>query len=241
MFLVHCNRPSKSARALAKALRGKKVCLLHGWNNPNDTVINWGDGACSVKDALNPPETIRLAANKLRAFQNMEKAGIIVPAFAARREDVHWKGLTVVRHKLSGHSGEGIELVEHTEQLPDAPLYVQYIKKEQEFRIHVGRKGGQTHIIAVQRKARDLSVPDGRVNWKVRNHVNGFVFVRQDAHPNDATLQAACNALVALGLDFGAVDLVWNDREQKPYVLEVNTAPGLEGQTIQDYVNFFNP
>lgn len=240
MFLVHCNRPSKSARALAKALRGKKINLRQDWNNPKDTVINWGDGSCLVMEALNLPETVRLAANKARAFHAMREAGVnYVPPFATSKAGVNWKGMTVVRHKLSGHSGEGIELVENTRDLPDAPLYVQYIKKEQEFRIHVGRKNGETHIIAVQRKARDRDIPNGSVNWKIRNHDNGFIFVRQDAHPNDATLQAACDALRSLGLDFGAVDIIYNEKEGKPYVLEINTAPGLEGQTIQDYANFF--
>jgi D-alanine-D-alanine ligase-like ATP-grasp enzyme len=36
-------------------------------------------------------------------------------------------------------------------------------------------------------------------------------------------------------LDFGAVDVIWNEKQQRAYVLEVNTAPGLEGQTVDDY------
>jgi D-alanine-D-alanine ligase-like ATP-grasp enzyme len=42
------------------------------------------------------------------------------------------------------------------------------------------------------------------------------------------------------GLDFGAVDVIWNAQKEKPYVLEINTAPGLEGQTIADYAAFFS-
>ena len=241
MFIVHCNRPSKSARALAKALRGRKVNLLHGWNHAGDVVINWGDGNCIVKEVLNSPQAVRLAANKRDLFLALSKAGVKeLPKFATSRTDVNWKGVSVVRHKLTGHSGEGIEIVDDTADLPPAPLYVQYIKKEQEFRIHVGRVAGETRIIAVQRKARDLSVPDGSVNWQVRNHCNGFIFAREGANPTDSTLQAACNALRASGLDFGAVDVIFNAKEGRPYVLEINTAPGLEGQTISDYKDFFS-
>ena len=42
-------------------------------------------------------------------------------------------------------------------------------------------------------------------------------------------------AFAASELDFGAVDIIFNERENKAYVLEINSAPGLEGSTIQDY------
>jgi hypothetical protein len=74
-----------------------------------------------------------LVANKLTAFDAFSSEGVPIPAYARRKEDVTWQGLTVVRHKLTGHSGEGIELVDNPQDLPNAPLYVQYIKKEQEY------------------------------------------------------------------------------------------------------------
>jgi glutathione synthase/RimK-type ligase-like ATP-grasp enzyme len=46
-------------------------------------------------------------------------------------------------------------------------------------------------------------------------------------------------AVAALGLDFGGVDVIWNERRQMAYVLEVNTACGLEGQTVNDYAEAF--
>ena len=42
-------------------------------------------------------------------------------------------------------------------------------------------------------------------------------------------------AVRSLGLDFGAVDVV--ERQNKAYVLEVNTAPGLVGTTLEKYVD----
>jgi D-alanine-D-alanine ligase-like ATP-grasp enzyme len=44
---------------------------------------------------------------------------------------------------------------------------------------------------------------------------------------------------MALGLDFGAADVLFNARRNQAYVLEVNTAPGLEGQTVNDYAEAF--
>jgi glutathione synthase/RimK-type ligase-like ATP-grasp enzyme len=240
-FYVYTSRPSKGARALAKALKGRRVQEMPALK-AGDTFINWGDSQCLPVVGLNSPSAIRTVANKLLAFDAFSSAGVPIPAYARRKEDVTWPGATVVRHKLTGHSGEGIEICDCPPgELPNAPLYVQYIKKEQEYRVHVGivsqSGGAQTKVIAVQRKARDTSNPNP--NWQVRNHDNGFVFVRGGFTPPESVVDAAKQALVCSGLDFGAVDVIFNTQQGKAYVLEINTGPGLEGQTIQDYANFF--
>ena len=85
-----------------------------------------------------------------------------------------------------------------------------------------------------------LDVPDEEVNWKVRNHDNGFIFQIEDFDlPEDCETQAIA-AVEALGLYFGAVDVVYNGREKKAYVLEVNSAPGLSGTTLDKYVEVFD-
>lgn len=237
MFILWCPRPSKSARKLARALGGKRK--KPGQVVPyGSTVINWGDSSCPHQ-CLNTPESVLKATNKRLCFEALSAAGVPVPRFATGKETVTWSGTTVVRHKLQGHSGEGIELVEKKEDLPDAPLYVEYIKKENEYRLHIGRRNGVYVIIAEQRKARRLDRPLEQVDWKIRSHNNGFVFVREDCDPPESVQDVARQSVAALGLDFGAVDVIYNTKEGKAYVLEINTAPGLEGQTIEDYTNFF--
>ncbi len=243
-FIQPYKQGSKGAKALAKALGGRVLrkegsSYLH---QQGDVIINWGDGECHLPNVLNKAEAIRRIANKRTAFALFKEAGVSIPAFAVSPDGVSWPGLTVVRHKLTGHSGEGIELVEDKANLPPAPLYVEYIKKEQEYRVHVGKSldgdNSGTTIIAIQRKARDKSNPSP--NWQVRNHANGFVFVRGGVNPPTCVLDEARRALVASGLDFGAVDVIYNDKSEKAYVLEINTAPGIEGTTISDYAAFFS-
>jgi hypothetical protein len=246
-FYVYTSRPSKGARALAKVLGGQRVKSFANFSpsflvQQGGTIINWGDSQCPANQVLNQSSAIRTVANKATAFDAFSSANVPIPAYAKAKADVGWEGLTVVRHKLTGHSGEGIELCDASE-LPDAPLYVKYIPKEQEYRIHVGtsRVAGTEpvlRIIAVQRKARRHEVPDSQVNWKVRNHSNGFVFARQGVNAPQNVLDAARAALTASGLDFGAVDVILT-KQGKAYVLEINTAPGLEGTTVTDYANFF--
>jgi glutathione synthase/RimK-type ligase-like ATP-grasp enzyme len=144
----------------------------------------------------------------------------------------------VVRKLLNGHSGAGIEIVDHTGldvELPEAPLYTKYIKKDQEYRIHVA--GGE--VIFQQRKARKLEVKDEEVNWQVRNLAGGFIFANDGVVAPDFVLQEALKAVVSLGLDFGAVDVL-TTKKGEAYVLEVNTACGLAGKTIDAYVKYFN-
>jgi hypothetical protein len=140
----------------------------------------------------------------------------------------------VCRTVLNGNSGEGIVIANSVDELVDAPLYVRYVPKKQEYRVHV--LNGE--VVDVQRKARRKDVPDEEVNWMVRNHDNGFIFARGEDMgevPEDVTVQAL-RAVKVCGLDFGAVDVIYNDGQAKAYVLEVNTAPGLSGATLEGYV-----
>lgn len=229
MIYVFSSRPSRSARSLARALKGRRISSQGDIHiGTSGTVINWGDSSCPFKNAINKPDRVAVATNKLRCFNALATSGVSIPRFAARKDCVSWKGTTVVRHKLQGHSGDGIEIVEGKD-FPNAPLYVEYIKKSEEYRVHV--IGDQ--VVLVQRKARRRDVPDERVDWKVRNHSNGFIFQRNEVSCPESVTRSAIDAIRALSLDFGAVDLILG--KTKTYVLEINTAPGMEGSTVNDY------
>lgn len=236
---------SQSARRLAEALGGRVLKREGSKYSPRlgDIIINWGDSQCPLINTqarvLNHPHAIRRASNKKDAFLVMKEAGVSVPSFAISIQERTWEVLTVVRHKLTGHSGDGIEIVEPGGELPEAPLYVQYVKKKDEYRIHIVGES----ITTIQRKAARKDF-DGTPNWRVRNHSNGFVFVRKiegggAITPPQQVLEQASLAIKALELDFGAVDVIWNEQEQRAYVLEVNTAPGMEGSTVTEYADGF--
>lgn len=246
---------SASALALAHGL-GIKVIKHEGSKFRGSAlkkVINWG---CSQLPAdilqcnvFNQPIAVAMAANKLATFKKFQewndyngydnKPDINFPRYTVDRlvagQWLDQNKTVVIRHKLSGHSGEGIEILHGAGELTQAPLYVQYVKKLHEYRVHVLHED----VVDVQRKARSKDVPEGQVDWKVRNHANGFIYAREGFETPDSVKLQAILAIEALGLDFGAVDIIWNDHEQKPYVLEVNTAPGLTGQTLQGYIDRF--
>jgi glutathione synthase/RimK-type ligase-like ATP-grasp enzyme len=230
---------SQSAKALAQALGVKR--LKPEGRMIADTFINWGASKIKREYAhnvgiYNHPDSVDIAANKLKTFMALDQIVPIPDYTTDRVEAQEWlnSGITVVeRHTLTGHSGEGIRLVEFDDLLSDdAKLYVKYIKKEQEYRLHVF----DFDVFFIQRKARALDVPDDNVNWQVRNHANGFIYANQDIELPDVAKEMAIEAIQTLGLDFGAVDMIYNARQNKFYVLEINTAPGLFGTTLDKYV-----
>lgn len=67
-----------------------------------------------------------------------------------------------------------------------------------------------------------------------RNHQNGWSFrlMKSFEIPRDA-VRLAQAGVDALGLDFGAVDLLQNKSNMEWYILEVNTAPGISDSQRQ--------
>jgi D-alanine-D-alanine ligase-like ATP-grasp enzyme len=144
------------------------------------------------------------------------------------------EGATVFCRTLTrAHSGRGIHIATAPEQIVDAPLYTKYIKKQKEFRVHVFKN----KVIDLQEKRRSTDSPDS--SFLIRNHANGFVFCRDDIVEPAPLRITAILAVKALGLDFGAVDVIYNHHYEACYVLEVNTAPGLEGTTLESYSKAF--
>lgn len=250
--LIPYNQASASCKAIAEALGAKRV-KLDGTskfrNTINDFCINWGNSNppanVDTRFVLNHPEAIHQASNKLTFFQRVTQEGLdnLVPPYYTNKDAIPDEAFPIVcRTMLNSHSGRGIVIANSRDDLVNAPLFTQYLKKKDEYRIHFAyplRGDKQESImLAVQQKRRRIG--HDNPNWQVRNHDNGFIYAREDVNPPEAVVQAARTVFEqATDLDFGAVDIIYNEHENKAYVLEVNTAPGLEGQTLTDYANHF--
>lgn len=172
-----------------------------------------------------------IAQNKLNTFRALQEAGVTtVPWTTDITEIRDWQQI-VVRHTLTGHSGEGIEIVNAGDPVPQAPLYTKYVKKTYECRVHVF--GERVIDAQIKRKVRNAE----ENNALVRNIHTGWVYCREDFVLPDAARDIAIAATRAVGLDFGAVDLIFNQHYDQFYVLEINTCPGLTGQTLTNYTN----
>lgn len=243
-FVYSYNQFSEGAKNLAQALgvkrlkhSGSSAPLGHG-----STVICWGSSADRVfpggTRVLNPSHLVHRASNKLAFFKHLQQSGVRVPEWTENPEVargwIHEGSVVVARTVLGGHSGEGIVIIESEVDFVPAPLYTKYVKKEAEYRVHCAFGG----CIDLQRK---IKRPDfvGVPNWRVRNHQNGFIYVRNNVQAPEEVTAQALEAFKESGLDFGAVDVLWNAQQGKAYVLEINTAPGISGTTVASYSGAF--
>ena len=250
VFLFRQNAASQGAKLLSRSLGIK---MIRPENSSfkgarTKTIINWGSGREFPFDlrgttVLNHPHRVAMVTNKRVFFELCrEHGGVDIPDFTTRKiEALDWlrNGHTIfARTILQGSGGEGIVDIQTEDQLNeihDGVLLVKYVKKKKEFRIHVA----DGKVIDQQQKKKKGDIPLESINWRIRNHGGGFVFCREGVDiPKKVTDQAVL-ALEVSGLCFGAVDVLWNARHKRAVVLEINTAPGLEGSTVLSYQNFF--
>lgn len=220
---------------------------------PGDVVINYG---CSTTPAwnalaaqrgafiLNHWGCVATCANKQLTLKALQDEDVPTLVWTTDREVAKNWDRVVVRHKVKGTRGDGIEVLNQGEfdVLPDAPLYTKYYRKAQEFRIHVF----QNSIIDYTQKKRLTSekVEERNIerNKYVRSHANGWVFCRDDVMYSGELCELAIRACKAVGIDYAGVDILANfDKDSKTVkdavVCEINSAPGMQKTTYQRYCN----
>lgn len=246
---------SQSAGALAEALRSLDIDARRVRSSgiyrprPRHLIVNWGSSdmpnwytLAAGAAMLNKLPYVRNASEKGRTFELLSSSGCPVVPFTSRRDvAAEWLAnryyggnlnAVVCRTLTRANSGRGIVLAKTPEELVPAPLYTRYVPKVKEFRVHVFADRGMIDV-QEKRKINGFTETEG-INKYIRNHPNGWVFCRENVEVPPEVVNVAERAVLALHLDFGAVDLGWHP-EYGTYIYEVNTAPGLEGQTLTNY------
>lgn len=222
------NRFSKSAREIRRFLNLARYNELHKYK----VLVNWG---CKRKDfnadvVLNKEENIKNASNKLLAFRLFSEAGLRVPRTTTNIEEARTFRFPVFCRINGLNKGRGIRIAHNETQLVNSDFYSEYIPCKEEFRVHVFRD----EILSWSKK-----INKSYGNKYIRNHDNGYKFSLLDNDRIYSNLSKyAISAVKSLGLDFGGVDVLWGD-DNKFYVLEVNTASGIEGSVLERYARKF--
>lgn len=238
--LIRRNTVSDGARALKNKLNalGIRTILTNKTTfQAKYVVLNWGRPEPGRyghgSRILNLRMATDVARDKLLTFNRLKELGFAnLPDYWTQPPDAQSRGKSIIleRSTTTGQSGSGITVRRVGDALGRAPLYVRYVPKEIELRVHVlnGR------AIAVQQK-RKVGGREQNENEKlIRNHHNGWVFAvnNVDAQGAEAAKPVAVEACRLLGLDFGAVDIIIPKKGGAPIFLEVNTMPGLESDTV---------
>jgi len=172
--------------------------------------------------------------NKIEQFQAFERAGVRAPAYTTDPSRVADLGSKTVfaRTLINSTNGRGIMEFASDEQVPRAPLYTAYIPKKAEYRVHVF----SDKVIDIQQKRKKRGYENER-DTRIRNVQNGYVYCREGIEPPEGIGELAINAVKACSYQYGAVDVIWNEKQNKCFVLEVNSRPGLMGTTTDKYAD----
>jgi len=227
-FFLYHRRTAITGRLLAQALRlpagdrPDRVIL------PNEWLIRWGSQvSCSVEQQLNSLSGIANATDKLHALEILHNAGVPTPRWrltaAQAAQELNFPILGRSRDHTRGRDIEvfqrsiGLNTTGHTRD-----FFVEFVPKVREFRIHVFC--GQPILSQIKVVNNERLAARRPVIW---NHRNGYIYRNmRSSLPSLDRRSCAIMAVQALGLDFGAVDLIVGP-DDSTYVLEVNTGPGL--------------
>ncbi len=241
IYIFPYKNGSRSVNGLAMRIPARKIKIENSKfvGNKKHIVVNWGATDIDNREVmkcrvLNHPDAVTVTSNKLFFFNFLGQREWLPDWTGDREEATDWLGKckVVCRTVLSGHSGNGIVIAREPGEMVAAQLYVKYIPKVDEYRVHIFNG----EVIDIQRKAKRHDAQF--VDWKVRSHDNGFIYMREGVEDIPYMHWIRMRALEVVKrteLDFGAVDLIYNKNRNKCYVIEVNTAPGLEGTTLERY------
>jgi RimK-like ATP-grasp domain len=192
---------------------------------PCDVTVRWGVSYKGEKPSLNAKVN---HWDKVGALFQFIRNGINAPYPHVDFEDyVNMDKGQIILARNSHHSkGKDIVVCETLERARDLAkvkdFFVKWIPTETEYRMW----GFRGRLLGVYEKV--FKGPREYQGY-MRNHRFGFRFERRDdLRHNEEYKKLVTNALKALDLDFGAVDIILG-RDAKLYVLEVNTAPAITG------------
>lgn len=209
---------SKSARLVAEALSNKLGYKV--WRGP---LVK--EGRHHIRYGA--------AADKLAQYEWFKNHQISSLEFTtSRAEAKKWaeKEVVFARKLLGAQEGKGIVVCETPADVPVAPVYTKYLKKKQEFRVHIFKD----EVVSVVEK-RLRNDWNGPKNARIRNTANGYVFCHQGVVEPEGLRALALAASKVTGSDFKGVDVGYNEKKKHLFVIEVNSAPGIEGTNVELY------
>ena len=219
--LVSKKLGSSSLKALAKGLSTNLGYKVWRGKSPKLNRNNLVYGDCK---------------DKLAQYEWFKAQGIPALHFTTSHEEAKtWAkdGEVVFARLLTRSSeGKGIVVCEKEEQVPLAPVYTKYKKKKKEFRVHIFQQK-VVHVLE-KRKRKEF---EGQHETKIRNTANGYVFCSQDVVEPEGIRQLALAAAKVTNSDFKGVDIGFNEKLNELFVIEVNSAPGIQGSNVDRYIN----
>ncbi|KKM76035.1 hypothetical protein LCGC14_1384150, partial [marine sediment metagenome] len=208
------------------------------------------DGYVAKEDRSTMSATFNITNEKLKPkFDDMVKeAGINVPKIFILNKKTKYRCFDenifpLMARKLKHARGSDIiflktksSMEKRWDRIKNRDFLIKYIPKKYEYRIHVlGDK-----VVNVCKKIHSpKAVEEGDyIHPHVWSKDRGWTLQTIEEEGLIEIKVLAINAIEVLGYDFGAVDLI-QGKDEKYYILEVNSAPRLNKTRRKIYVKFF--
>lgn len=175
----------------------------------------------------------KLTQYRFFAANNISALEFTVDAAQAQ----HWlnDGRTVFGRKvLNGSCGKGIVVMEKPADFQPCPVYTMYKPKKREFRVHVFRD----KVVGICEKKRKADYQGDKKDAKIRNLEHGYIFAQTvELTPalKGRLEETSLKAAKVCASDFRGVDVCYNEKADDVFVIEVNSAPGIEGSNVDKY------
>jgi hypothetical protein len=241
--------PYKSASEGAKMIRDAVDGLLIKLQGStfvekdHHVIINWGNGECPFKNALN--HDVSGCIDKIEFFKRLEGTGT-TPEFCTSEK---WNDKLTFpifqREVTDGYDGAGISIADNPMEFKKAKLYVQGINAAAEYRVHIGRlPNGTLSVIGVQKKVFITPEPGSKNIQKDKRIMCGDAVGLSYVGAGVTYVSTYVGTVVHKAfekfpeLTFGAFDVIVSG-DGNAYVLEVNSAPMMTEQVAKNYGDFF--
>ena len=232
IFIDYPKRSCVTGKALRLALKAKRKLTTK--RAKADLLVRYGSSkdfpTLTVKKEINSKESVALATDKLEALKRLKEQNINTINFSNQIDELpsflNKEGNVYIRSK-SGVVRYGNDFNESSDSYFSQPVKF----KRREYRVHVFGD----EVIGIYEK---VPMVEGAENRPKLFKSDTCHFRRCDpanCRINLDQQQMCIDSVKALGLKFGGVDLI-RDKNGEVFICEVNSAPGLNSNMIQKYV-----
>lgn len=250
----------------AKGIDCLRIKENHGQKFEHGPMFNWGAGNGTLPPLskivsgklYNNEKAVSKSCSKTETHAALLESQVWTVAMTKdRNRALSWLGesRTVLARKNYGSNGQGINIIKPGDNLPYADFYSRLFPSTHEFRVHVAFGKVIDVALKVKRssasweaaaKPYDEVVRNFEGGWRLSHDFKWYALTGQadgDALAGERDALAS-NAIKAVGLDFGAVDMLANlDPNyggQRFVVCETNSAPAMElDRTLEAYATAF--
>jgi len=207
---------------------------------PRQVIVNFGNTRLRKKGlVINNPHAVSFCLHKDSVIELLEKSGVPVYQWGRLFEGLPYP---IVLKSLSHRKQwPHLEKVNGPDELNnifrsrrwEIFYWTEYTPCDREFRVHVSRYK-LSPVFACEKVARR------EATWK--RNLGSCTFVKKFDKPVgwNRIVSVCRKALRTVGLDIGGVDVGYNSVSGKVYVIEVNSAPGMRGNTRRAYEKELN-